>query len=139
VRPGDLDRARQAIADGRLPVAPTAAAIRALLAISPAYARATRDALRTEHAAGSASPAPGEPEPGTGPADAGGLQANGHPQPDHHQGHDRANDHDEGADHARSENYQHLFREVSSVTRRQPTTESHRTNGRTHTDATALP
>jgi hypothetical protein len=139
VRPGDLDRARQAIADGRLPIAPTAAAIRGLLAISPAYARATRDALRTEHAAGSGSPAPGEPESGTGPADAGGPQANGHPRPDHHQGHDRENHHDEGADHALPENDRRPFHESGSSTRRQPTTETHMTNGRTHTDATALP
>jgi hypothetical protein len=36
-----------AIADGHLPAHPSAAAIRALLQIGPAYARATRDALTT--------------------------------------------------------------------------------------------
>jgi hypothetical protein len=47
VRVEDLARARAAIADGHLPAHPSAAAIRALLSIGPAYARATRDALTT--------------------------------------------------------------------------------------------
>lgn len=46
-RARDLDRVRAAIANGDLPPQPTAAAIRSLLAISPAYARAARDHLRT--------------------------------------------------------------------------------------------
>jgi hypothetical protein len=47
-RAADLDRTRAAIRDGELPPRPTAAAIRAHLAISPAYARAARDAIRAD-------------------------------------------------------------------------------------------
>jgi hypothetical protein len=47
-RPADLDRTKAAIRAGDLPPRPTAAAIRTHLAISPAYARAARDAIRAD-------------------------------------------------------------------------------------------
>ena len=56
VRPDDLRRAARAVEAGDLPANPTASAIRVHLGISPAYARATRDALAEQPPATKPSP-----------------------------------------------------------------------------------
>jgi len=58
-RPADVERVRGLIRAGDLPEAPSADAIRRALRISPAYARAARDALTSTPSRQAAGAAPG--------------------------------------------------------------------------------